>query len=232
MQKAREGKCEARLLVFPVEAEHRAKRRALRLCQDHLRKVMDTYRKTTQLMDAFVKSDKPSIRQLYEEVQKLGDEVDDSKRAVAQELVEIGSILLNREDFLRFTDVTSEVADFCKGIAFRTVEMIDREWAVPTSLKKGTVDLAGAVSETVTKLRDTFLMLNYGSPKVLEMARDVEIAERNVDNLYRTLEINILKSNMEVSALLLMRDIVHLLEDTADKIEDASDAVRILAFAM
>ncbi len=219
-------------MVFPVEAEHRAKRRALRLCQDHLRKVMDTYRKTTQLMDAFMNNDKAALKQLYEEVQKLGDEVGDSKRAVAQELVEIGAILLNREDFLRFTDMTSEIADFCKGIAFRTLELMERDWEVPADLKKGTIDLAGAVFETVSRLRDTFLMLNYGSPKVLEKARDVEIAERNVDNLYRVLEINVLRSNMDMPTLLLIRDVIQLLEDTADKIEDASDAARILAFAI
>ena len=219
-------------MVFPVEAEHRAKRRALRLCQDHLRKVMNTYRKTTQLMDAFMKNDRPSLRQLHEEVQVLGDGVDDSKRAVAQELVEIGAILLNREDFLRFTDVTSEIADFCKGIAFRISEMMEREWHVPSDLKKGMIDLASAVFETVSRLRDTFLMLNYGSPKVLEKARDVEIAERSVDNLYRRLEIDVLRSSLDVPTLFLMRDIIRFLEDTADKIEDASDAARILAFAI
>jgi len=193
---------------------------------------MDTYRKTTQLMDAFMNNDKAALKQLYEEVQKLGDEVGDSKRAVAQELVEIGAILLNREDFLRFTDMTSEIADFCKGIAFRTLELMERDWEVPADLKKGTIDLAGAVFETVSRLRDTFLMLNYGSPKVLEKARDVEIAERNVDNLYRVLEINVLRSNMDMPTLLLIRDVIQLLEDTADKIEDASDAARILAFAI
>jgi predicted phosphate transport protein (TIGR00153 family) len=219
-------------LVFPIEAEHRAKRRALRLCKDHLRKVADVYRSSTRLIDAFLKNDKPSLRILYQEVQKLGDEIDDSKRAVAQELVEIGAILLNREDFLRFTDVSSEIADLCKGIAFRISEMVEREWDVPLDLKKGATDLASAVYETVSKLRDTFLMLNYGSPRVLEGARDVEIAERNVDNLYRELEINILESNMNVPTLLLMRDVIQLLEDIADKIEDASDATRMLAFAI
>jgi predicted phosphate transport protein (TIGR00153 family) len=219
-------------LVFPVEAEHRAKRRALRLCQDHLRKVMNTYRKTAQLMDAFVKNDESSLKNLHEEVQQLGDGVDDSKRAVAQELVEIGAILLNREDFLRFTDVTSEIADFCKGIAFRTAEMMEREWDVPSNLKEGMSDLAAAVFEAVSRLRDTFLMLNYGSPKVLEKARDVEVAERNVDDLYRKLEISVLDSGLEVPILFLMRDIIQFLEDTADKIEDASDAARILAFAI
>jgi len=219
-------------LVFPIEAEHRAKRRALRLCQDHLRKVMNTYRMTTQLMDAFMKDNRSSLKELHEKVQELGDGVDDSKRAVAQELVEIGAILLNREDFLRFTDVTSEVADFCKGIAFRISEMMEREWDVPSDLKRGMVNLASAVFEAVSKLRDTFLMLNYGSPKVLEKARDVEVAERIVDNLYRELEISILRSNLEVPTLFLMRDIIQFLEDTADKIEDASDAARILAFAI
>jgi len=219
-------------LVLPIEAEHRAKRRALRLCQDHLRKVMNVYRRATQLIDAFVEEDRDSLEGLYKEVQELSDEVDDSKRVVAQELVEIGAILLNREDFLRFTDLTSEIADFCKGIAFRVSQLTERGWSVPLNLKKETANLAGAVFEAFAKLRDTFIMLNYGSPKVLEKAKDVEVAERNVDNMYRQLEISILSSGMDVPTLLLMRDVIQLLEDTADKIEDATDAVRILAFAV
>jgi len=183
-------------------------------------------------MDAYLGNDKSTLQQLYKEVQELGDEVDDSKRAVAQELVEIGTILISREDFLRFTDVTSEIADFCKGIAFRIFQMVDRGWTVPSNLIKGIVDLAGAVSDTASMLRDTFLMLNYGSPKVLEKARDVEVAERKVDDKYRDLEIAILESKLDIHTLLLMRDIIQLLEDTADKIEDASDAARILAFAL
>ncbi len=219
-------------MVFPIEAEHRAKRRALRLCTDHLRKVMNVYRKTAQVIEAYMENDKPSLQQLYGEVQKLGDDVDDSKRAVALELVEIGTILISREDFLRFTDVTSEIADFCKGIAFRLTQMVERGWDVPSDIKNGIVDLAGAVSDASSMLRDTFLMLNYGSPKVLEKAKDVEVAERKVDDKYRDLEILILEGKLDIRTLLLMRDIIQLLEDITDKIEDASDAVRILAFAV
>jgi predicted phosphate transport protein (TIGR00153 family) len=193
---------------------------------------MNVYRKTVQVMDAFMENDKSSLQQLHREVQELGDEVDDSKRAVAQELAEIGTILINREDFLRFTDVTSEVADFCKGIAFRVSQTVERGWIVPPNLKKGIVELTSAVSDTASMLRDTFLMLNYGSPKVLEKAKDVEVAERSVDDQYRALEIAILESKLDIHTLLLMRDIIQLLEDTADKIEDASDAARILAFAV
>ncbi|MEM2110673.1 MAG: DUF47 family protein [Candidatus Bathyarchaeia archaeon] len=219
-------------LVFPTEAEPRAKRRALTLCQEHLRKVIDITRKTTQIMDAFVKNDKASIVQLCEEVQKLADMIDDSKRAVAQELAEIGAILLNREDFLRFTYVISEIAELCKGVSLRIFEMMEHKWDVPTNLKKGMVDLSSAVFGAISKLRETVLTLNYGSPNLADRARDVEMAERNVDNLYRKLEINTLESNMKIPAMFLVRDIIQLLEDTADKIEDASDAARILAFAI
>ena len=219
-------------MVFPTEAEPRAKRRALTLCQEHLRKVIDITRKTTQIIDSYVSNDKSSVKQLYADVLILGDAVDDSKRSVAQELAEIGAILLNREDYLRFTDVTSEIGDLCKGISFRILEMMEHRWEVAADLKKGIAELSGAVFDAISKLRETILTLNYGSPKIAERARDVEIAERTVDNLYRTLEIKTLESNLKINSMLLVRDIIQLLEDTADKIEDAADAARTLAFVI
>ena len=220
------------LLVFPVEAEPRAKRRALNLCQDHLRRVMEIARKTTQIIDAFVTGNTDPIMELYEDVQKISDEVADSKRMVAQELIEIGAILLNREDFLRFTYLTSEIAELYKGVSFRILAMIERKWDIPTDIKRGIAELSEAVFNAMIKLREVVMALNYGSPQISERAKNVEVAERAVDNLYRKLEILILDRNMDVSRTLLSRDVIQLLEDTADKIEDASDAARILALAL
>jgi predicted phosphate transport protein (TIGR00153 family) len=219
-------------MVFPAETERRVKRRALNVLQDHLRKVVDISRKTSQLVDSFVKDDEPSARQLYTEILGLGDEIDSAKRVVAQELAEIGAILISRDDFLHFTDLTSEVADMCKGIAFRLTEMMRRNWISPPDIDKGLVDLSSAVFDAVSKLRESLFTLKYGARKVLEKARDVEVAEKVVDDLYRELEIKILNSKMEIPTLLLLRDIIQLFEDIADKVEDASDTSRILAFAM
>ncbi|MCD6469632.1 DUF47 family protein [Candidatus Bathyarchaeota archaeon] len=219
-------------MVFPVEAEPRAKRRALNLCQDHLRRVMEIARKTTQIIDAFVTGNTDPVMELYEDVQKISDEVADSKRMVAQELIEIGAILLNREDFLRFTYLTSEIAELYKGVSFRILAMIKRKWDIPTDIKRGIAELSEAVFNAMIKLREVVMALNYGSPQISERAKNVEVAERAVDNLYRKLEILILDRNMDVSRTLLSRDVIQLLEDTADKIEDASDAARILALAL
>ncbi|MFQ5836916.1 MAG: hypothetical protein ACE5HG_03590, partial [Candidatus Bathyarchaeia archaeon] len=67
-------------MVFPVETEQRVKRRALTVCQDHLRKVVDISRKVPQMMNCFVKEDKKSAQQLFTEIKELGDSVDAARR--------------------------------------------------------------------------------------------------------------------------------------------------------
>jgi len=218
--------------VLPAETEERVKRRALNVCQDHVRKVLDLTRKVPQMVDYFMKNDKDRAAQLFNEVTGGEAEVDKARRLVSQELAEIGAILLSREDFLRFTNLTSEIADFSEGIAFRLVEIMQHNWNVPTDIKKDLLKLSEAVFETVLKLREMVMALNYGSTKTMEKARDVEIAEQNVDGLYRDLEIKLLSSKVEFPALILLRDVLQLLEDSADKAEDASDAARILSFMM
>jgi len=215
-----------------METEHRVKLRALSVCQEHLRKVLEISRKVPQMVESFVKEDKKTAQQLFTEIKQLRDSVDVARRTVAQELSEIGAILMSREDFLRFTNLTSEIADFCEGIAFRLFEMMERKWKVAPDVKNDLMKFSEAVFETISKLRETAMTLSYGSAKTLEKAREVEIAERIVDDLYRELEVKILNSHIEIPVLLLLRDVIGLMEDAADKAEDASDAARILAFGM
>jgi predicted phosphate transport protein (TIGR00153 family) len=218
--------------VLPAETEERVKRRALSVCQDHLRKVLDLSRKVPQMIEFFVKNDKDAARQLYSEIRSGEDDVDKARRLVSQELAEIGAILFSREDFLRFTNLTGEIADFSEGIAFRLNEIILHGWGVPMDIKRDLLKLSEAVFEAVMKLRETVMVLNYGAAKTMEKARDVEIAERKVDVIYRELEIKLLCSKMDLAPMVLLRDMTKLLEDSADKAQDAADAVRILSFMM
>ena len=219
-------------MVLPAETEERVKRRALSVCQEHLRKVLDLTRKVPQIIDCFIKNDKEKARQLFTEIRSGEDEVDKARRLVSQELAEIGAILLSREDFLRFTNLTSEIADFSEGIAFRLIEIMDHNWNVPMDIKKDLLKLSEAVFDSLLKLRETAMVLSYGSTKAMEKAKDVEVAERAVDEIYRELEIKLLSSKLEFPTLILLRDVLQLLEDSADKAEDAADAARILSFIM
>jgi uncharacterized protein Yka (UPF0111/DUF47 family) len=94
------------------------------------------------------------------------------------------------------------------------------------------VKLSEAVLDSVLKLRETMMVLTYGSAKTLEKAKEVEIAERIVDDIYRALAIKILSSKLDTPVLFLLRDTIQLLENSADKAEDAADAARMLSFSM
>jgi predicted phosphate transport protein (TIGR00153 family) len=219
-------------LVLPAETEQRVKRRALNACQDNLRKVVDVTRKIPQMVEHFSKGDKESARQLFSEIRKGEEEVIMARRIVSQELAEIGAILISREDYLRFTNLSSEIADFSEGIAHYLIEIMEHSWNVPSDIKKDLLKLSEAVFDAVLKLRETMMVLNYGSAKTLEKAKDVEIAERTVDDLYRALAIKVLSSKLDLPVLLLLRDILQLLENSADKAEDAADTARMLSFIM
>ena len=221
-----------RKMVLPAETEERVKRRALTACQDNLRKVLEVTRKIPQLAESFAKGDKVTARQLFSEIKKGQEEVIKARQMVSQELAEIGAILISREDFLRFTTLTSEIADFSEGIAFYLVEIMEHNWSVPADVRKDLQKLADAVLDSVLKLRETMMVLSYGSTKTLEKAKDVEIAERIVDEHYRALTIKVLGSKLDLPALFIMRDVLQLLENSADKAEDAADAARLISFIM
>ena len=219
-------------MVLPAETEQRVKRRALAACQDNLRKVVDVTRKIPQLVEQFSKGDKDQARQFFTEIRTGEEEVIKARRMVSQELAEIGAILISREDFLRFTNLSSEIADFSEGIAYYLIEILEHNWKVPADIRKELLNLSEAVFEAVLKLRETMMVLSYGPAKTLEKAKDVEIAERKVDEIYRALSIKVISSKLDLPVLLLMRDILQLLENSADKAEDAADTVRILSFIM
>ena len=219
-------------MVLPSETEERVKRRALNACNDNLRKVVDVSRKIPQLVEYFASGDKENARKLFSEIRTGEEEVVKARRMVSQELAEIGAILIAREDFLRFTNLSSEIADFSEGIAYYLVEIMEHNWNISSDVKKDLLKLSSAVLDAVLKLRETMMVLNYGSQKTLEKAKDVEIAERIVDDQYRALTIKVLNGKLDVPVLLLLRDILQLLENSADKAEDAADAARMLSFIM
>jgi len=219
-------------MVFPVETEERVKRKALNVSRDHLREVVDISRKISQLVTVFVNGDKNLAQELFADIKKAQNEVDIARRNVSRELAEIGAILMSREDFLRFTNLTSEIADYCEGIAFRLLQIMERGWKVPKEIKEDLIKLSDAVFDTIFKLRETVMALNYGTAKALEKTREVDAAERVVDEIYRQLEVNIIDSKMDLPPMFLLLTVVQHLEDAADKAKAASDAARILALTI
>ncbi|MFQ5997758.1 MAG: DUF47 domain-containing protein [Candidatus Bathyarchaeia archaeon] len=219
-------------MALPVETAQQTRRLLLEICQDHMRKSVDSLREVVLLLNAFQRGKSSVVMQHYNNVTKFDEESTEIKRALMREAAQVGMILLSREDFIRLSSEIATVADFCEGVSFRLVEMVNKKWKASADLVKDLGHLAEATLDCVSRLRETVLSLSYGATKTLDLAKNVETAERNVDSIYRKLDLKIMSSNLKLPAILMLRDIANFLEGIADVCENANDIAKILAITV
>ena len=141
-------------------------------------------------------------------------------------------VLLSREDLMRLSSEIGTIADYCEGISFRLAELTNRKWKVHTETLKDLGRLAEASLDCVMRLRETVLSLSYGSAKTLEIAKNVESAERTVDSIFRKVDLKIMTSDLKLPVILMLRDVAQFLEGIADVSENANDIAKILSITL
>ena len=87
--------------MFSGEAEIQARRKTLAVLQDEVRRVLDTSRELVQLFVALSKNDNPAVQASLEKIRKAEEDTEQLRRMLTRELAEIGTMMINREDFLR-----------------------------------------------------------------------------------------------------------------------------------
>jgi predicted phosphate transport protein (TIGR00153 family) len=217
--------------VLPSEASARLRREALNTCQELTRVTVECSRALHNLVLS-IKESKSDIEPSYEKVVSLKEEATSLKRTLSEELISAGAILFSREDFLRLALPLTEITDLAEGVAFRLKELKQRKAQAGKSNLENVSLLSEKVLDCVHKLRDVIFALNFDVNKVDQLAKEVEQAERSVDDTYRKTVVEIFYSNAEVPALLLLRDVAEMLEEMADKAEDAADSARMLALSV
>ncbi|MEM3737626.1 MAG: DUF47 family protein [Candidatus Bathyarchaeia archaeon] len=219
-------------MTLPLESAEQTRRRLLEVCQEHMRKVLETFREVCLMISAYGDRNDPLVVQHYKNVSKCEEEASEIKKTLMREVAEVGMVLLSREDFIRLSSETNTIADYCGGISFRLMELSNRKWYVSNDVAKDIGSLAEASLNCVGRLRETILSLIYGGEKTLEVAKNVESAERIVDDIYRKVDLKIITSKMELPLILMLRDVANFLEEIADMSETANDTAKILAITL
>jgi uncharacterized protein Yka (UPF0111/DUF47 family) len=220
-------------LAFPIEAEDQIRRNVLNICEDHIRKVLESVRELAVMVDALSnKADLEIMENHLFQIRKLKEEATENKRNLLNELAETGMLLMNREDFMRLAVQINEIPDYSEGAAYRINYMVKKNLRVSRDLYESLINLSKNVLKTVTNLRKTILSLRYSRSKAIEMSRSVEIAEYVVDKIFRETEMKIIDAELNVGTTLILRDLAQFLEDIADKAEDAIDSTRVLALGV
>jgi len=207
--------------------------RLINLVQDQIRQVLDIVRKTLQMLEAVSRDeDVKKLEEIYSQILKSDEAEKEARRLVEKEVSEIGAILTNREDFIRLVNGIDKIADIAEGVAFRILSLGKARMKINKDILSEVSRLGEFVLQTVVKLREALFAVTLSSETFLQKTKETEDSERQVDEIYRNLDLIILQSEMKVGQLLLLREIVQMFEDIADKAEESAETLRVLSFVI
>jgi uncharacterized protein len=217
--------------MYSGELEVQAKRKALAVLQDEFNRILNSARELSALTISLVRGNVKDIQTSLERMRTAEEEVENLRRKITREVAEIGSLMVYREDVLRAAYLMDDIAGYISGVAFRLANM------KITSLRKGKFDedleqLIGMVVEAIFKLNEMARALSINPGSTIELAQGVEKLERQVDARYRSIIIKALSEISVTKDLLLLKDAVEGIEGMADKCQETSDSLTILALSM
>jgi len=217
--------------VYSGELEVQAKRKALAVLQDEFSRILNSARELSSLTTSLVRGDIKDIQASLERMRTAEEEVENLRRKITREVAEIGSLMVYREDVLRAAYLMDDIEGYISGVSFRLANM------KLTSLKKGKFDedleqLIGMVVDAIFKLNEMARALSINPGSTIELAQDVAKLERKVDARYRAVIIKALSEISVTKDLLLLKDAIEGIEGMADKCQETSDSLTILALSM
>ena len=217
--------------MYSGELEVQAKRKALAVLHDEINRILNSARVLSALFASIMKGDDKDVQMCLERMTSAEEVIENLRRKITREVAEIGSLMVSREDVLRTAYIVDDIAGFITGIAFRLSNIRT------SSLKKGNFDddlrdLIGMVVDAIFKLNEMARALSINPASVIELAQEVQKLERQIDARYRAIIIKVLNELAVTKDILLLKDVVEGLEGMADKCQEASDSITILALSM
>jgi uncharacterized protein Yka (UPF0111/DUF47 family) len=119
--------------------------------------------------------------------------------------------------------------DQTKGIGARFIEIQEREYSVPEDVARGINSLSDTAFDSLIKLREAMMSLGFNSEKAVGFTKEIDELEKTFDEAYFKVEMTVITSDMELPAVLIMKDAITLMENTVDTVRNASDLIRIIA---
>lgn len=209
-------------------ATNRAEYKAIAIAQDHAGVVLQAAKALRVMIEDWMEGKRGRHRDHFNKLAKLERKADSIKRVILDEL-SVAETMLRRSDYFRLVMRTDDIADLCEASAW---DLSGLEEFQPDKETRGHFKaMLDALSDAVSKMRQAILFLEQNSDKAVEMAMEVDSAERDADAAHRKFGQFLYQSDLDIKVLLRLKDLGQHLEEIADAAEDAADAVRIIAIA-
>jgi len=217
--------------MYSGELEVQAKRKALAVLQDEINRILNAGRVLSTLPNMLVKKDKAGIKSALEQIDAIEAEVENLRRKITRDVSDVGGLILNRDNLLNTAYTMDEIGGYITGISFKLANI--KVSTIKTShLDKDLTELIELVVDQIYKLNEIIRSLNVDSHKSVEVAQETQKIERDIDTKYRIMTITVLNEITDTKELLLMKDVIELIEEMADKCQEVSDSFILLALSL
>ncbi len=220
--------------MFSGEAEIQARRKTLAVLQDEVRRVLDSARDLGQLFSFLVKADQAGISSTLEKIRKAEEDAEQLRRMLTRELAEIGTMMINREDFLRTAYNVEEMSGYIAGVAFK-LSQVKFGKGKATAVVDGLRELIDMSVESVQRLNEVVRALAINPIHAIDLSNSVQKLERQVDEKYRILTVKVLNEmgdKQGIKETLFLKDAIEEIEDLVDICLNTTDSITILALGL
>lgn len=208
-----------------------AKRResvAIKMTREHSAKVVDT---VTELEKGLVAASRGNVTETKQAVQRLfayETEADGIRRNIAVELTKGDLPPKYREDLMHLIKRLDTVADWAKDASRNILLLLQVK--VTSDLWQKLNEMGRHLVECVWALRRSIDELDKDVEKTLDLLTKVDELEHKVDEDYFDVKSTFLAhKELESPTFIILRDLLHDMEQVADMCADTADLIRVIA---
>ena len=199
---------------------------------EQLTGIIDTIEKASQRLGDMLKALEEEkyelVKKGYEFVRAVKEEAQEKKEQAMEYLVRISPNLMYKEIFMLTLNHLDTLSQLIDELAFK-ISVVAGFGLKCNNLDKIT-EMFSDIREMLVLLRQESKNLNINPRQSLEQHDKIKTLEDKTDNNYRKLDEIILGNNpMSITEALILRDVITLIEEVADKIRETSYGLKYIA---
>jgi len=206
----------------------RRKTKVLEMADRQMTLAIYTVIELEKAVNSALNSDKEKATSSFNKLSTAEHEIDELRRIVFEELTRGSLQSKDREDIMHLVKRLDEMADHVKDASRAVILLL--EAVVPKEIWKQFAKTAKDLVECATTLRKAIENLGTDPVKAMELAKQIDKIESQVDKKTLKSKALLLKYSKETdtATIVLLKDLIEEMEHVADACDDTADYVRIL----
>jgi uncharacterized protein Yka (UPF0111/DUF47 family) len=169
--------------------------------------------------------------QAYSKIDGIKSSVEDMKYKAGEYVLKVSEGLINSGLYLEILTQLEKVSQNLSAASYRYSVLTNKVKIVDQILQNLATLMVEKLIAAITNIMEAVRLLSINAKKASEKARNVVKIEEEIDDLYRNFELKLFeKENIEMTFLMLSKDIADRLEDCADLLRDVANNILYISF--